>query len=218
MIPFFPGGAAPAAARTLADWLTEVYACLNATDAATLIHWTEAEIIEWANEGQRDLARRFAMWVERDATTTTADAQASYTLPTRHLSTIHVILAGRSLRAASVRELEALSSTWTTDACTGTITPTRYCQDVTGTTSIRLYKIPNSALTLAIVYHEYLADLAAGGNPDMPDAVADWLWLRMVAEARAKESDGSMPEAAKFCRDVMGVYEQAFAGYWGVRV
>lgn len=217
MIPWIPGGGA-APARTLADWLTEVYACLNAADAATLIHWTEAEIIEWANEGQRDLARRFAMWVERDATTATADATASYTLPSRHLSTIHVTLAGNSLRAASVRELEALSATWTNDACTGVQTPTWYCQDVTGTTSIRLYKIPNSELVLAVLYHEYPADLVAGTAPDMPDAAADWLWFRMVAETRAKESDGSMPEATKFCRDVQGIYERAFVTYWGVRV
>lgn len=216
MIPWFPGGGA-ALARTLADWLAEVYPCLNADDAASLIHWTEAELIEWANQGQRDLARRFSMWVERDTTNTTADGTASYTLPTRHLSTIHVTLGGASLRAASVRELEALSAAWTTDDCTGAAVPSHYCQDVAGTTAIRLYKIPGTVATLAILHHEYPADLASGSNPDMPDPVADWLFFRMVAEARAKESDGSMPEAAKFCRDVMGVYESAFAGYWGVR-
>ncbi|MFH1110985.1 MAG: DUF6682 family protein [Planctomycetota bacterium] len=216
MIFWFMGGG-PAASRTLGDWVAEVYPCLNSEDAANLIHWTEAELIEWANQGQRDLARRFAMWVERDTANITGIGTTDYVLPTRHLSTIHVTLGGRSLRAVNVRELEALSATWTTDACMGAGTPSRYCQDVSGTTTIRLYKIPNGVEVLAILHHEYPTDLAVATEPDMPSAVADWLFFRMVAEARGKESDGSMPEAAKFCRDVQGIYEQAFAGYWGAR-
>jgi len=217
MIFWFPGGVVEEP-RTLGDWLTEVYACLNSEDSANLIHWTQTELIVWANQGQLDLARRFGMWVERDATNTTGAGASSYTLPTRHLSTIHVTLGGRSLRAANVRELEALSATWGTDACTGTVTPKHYCQDEMGTTTIRLVKIPNSAESLAILHHEYPVDLAAASQPDMPNVVADWLFFRMIAEARGKESDGSMPEATKFCRDVQGIYEQTFAGYWGVRI
>jgi len=211
-LPIIPQPAA-AAASTSTDLLGRIYPLLGATSALDLEFWTDAELLVWVNAGFQRLARMSGVFVERDATITVVNGTASYALPTKNISTIHVALDGARLRPASARELEAYSATWTTDNAT----PTHYLQDYgTATPYITLWKKPIAGGTLAIVEHEYPTTITAGATLPAPDVISDYVLFYTLGEARRKESDAAMPEVAAFCDSIKQLYEEACISYWGV--
>ncbi len=212
MLPLLPGGGT-APASTAQDQLDQLYPLLAASGSADLDFWTDAQLLAWLNAGLARLARSAAVFVERDTSITVAAGTASYTLPTPHLSTLHVSLGGSLLRPVSAAELEALSATWQTDVGT----PTRYWQDSgLGTASIGLYPKPIATGTLAVVEHELPDTLTAGSSLPLPEPLADFAFFYALAEARAIESDGAMPETAEICRQLASFIEQMARDYWGV--
>jgi len=212
MLPLLPGGgAAPAAAAQ--ELLDELYPLLGAGGAADLDFWTETQLLAWINAGLARLARSAALFVKRDTSISVEAGTAQYSLATSHLSTLHVSLAGLLLRPASAAELEALSATW--QATTGT--PTRYWQaSGLGMDAIGLHPKPIAGGTLAVIEHELPDTVAAGGSLPLPDPVADYAFFYALAEARAIESDGAMPETAETCRQLCGLIEGMARDYWGV--
>lgn len=212
MLPLLPGGGA-APAQTAQDLLDELYPLLAASGSADLDFWTHAQLLAWLNAGMARLARSAAVFVERDTSISVAAGTASYTLPTNHLSTLHVSLGGSLLRPASAAELEALSAAWQTDVGT----PARYWQDSgLGLAAIGLYPKPTATGTLAVVEHELADTLTAGVSLPLPDPIADFAFFYALAEARAIESDGAMPETAEICRQLASLIEQMARDYWGV--
>lgn len=195
------------------DLIERLLPALNCYKLADLVHWDEEELYEYADEGVQRLARATGMFVERDATTAVAAGTPEYDLPSRHLSTIHVsLVAGANLRGASVRDLEALSSTWHTDA--GLVT--RFIQDFDGTEKLRLYKDPGSDGTLAVIFHEYPAEISAGAPTlTAPTVLEDYLWWEMLRRAREKESDAAMPDVAAHAGERVNLFEEVIRGYWG---
>lgn len=118
------------------------------------------------------------------------------------------------LRPAGVRELEALDSTWPNS----TGTPDHYLHEDLGTTQIRLYKTPTAGpTTLAVVHQAHLANLALNDQIPLPRALADYLYFYVIAEARSAETDGAMPEAAEFARQLADLYIQLATIFWGTR-
>jgi len=212
MLPLLPGGgAAPAAAAQ--DLLDELYPLLGASGSADLDFWTQAQLLAWLNAGLARLARSAALFVERDTSISVAGGTAQYSLPTPHLSTLHVSLGKALLRPASAAELEALSATWQTDAGT----PARYWQDSgLGTATIGLYPKPIASGTLAVIEHELADALEAGDSLPLPDPLGDYAFFYALAEARAIESDGAMPETAETCRQLCGLVESMARDHWGV--
>jgi hypothetical protein len=207
----FPGGGTPPA-KSAQDLLNELYPLLGASSASDLVHWTDAELLQWANDGLKRLARRTGVFVER-GTVSVSSGTAAYTLPTRHLSSIHVSLDAAHLRPSTVAELEALSTTWITDSDT----PDRYVQNQgTGVEAIRLYAEPDAGGTLAVVHHQYPAEVTAAGSLPLPEPVADYLFFYGLGEARRKESDGAMPEVSELSDGLLALYEQVCQSYWGV--
>jgi hypothetical protein len=190
----------------------QILPALGAAAAADLVFWTAQDLYDWLNEGLKQLARRRGLFIERDTSISVVASTASYTLPARHLSTLHVALDGAELRPATVRAVEALDADWpnTED------TPERYLQDVAGLGSIRLYPTPDDSGTLGIVFHRYPADVADSDSIPAPDTISDYLADVVIAEARGTEGDGAMPEAAEFCRQEGKLYEAVFRGYWGM--
>jgi len=212
MLPLLPGGGT-ASAQSAQDLLDQMYPLLGASEASDLDFWTDAQLLAWINAGMASLARSAAVFVGRDISISVEAGMASYALPTHHLSTLHVSLGGSLLRPASVAELDALSATW--QAATGT--PARYWQAPgLGLGTIGLYPNPAASGTLAVIEHE-LPDTLAAGNPlPLPDPLADYAFFYALAEARAIESDGAMPETAEACRQLCGLIEQIARDYWGV--
>jgi hypothetical protein len=212
MLPVLPGGGS-APATTAQAVLDELYPMLAAESSADLEHWTDAQLLEWVNAGLEKLARRAAVFAERDASTSVLSGTATYSLPTRHLSSVHVSLGSSPLRPATPEELAALSATWQADART----PERYWQaGGLDTATIGLYPLPIASGTLAVVHRQYPAAIAAGGDVPLPDALGDYLWFYALGQARGAESDAAMPEVAAICDQVASLYERVAREMWGV--
>lgn len=189
----------------------------NAATRATLTITDETELYEFADEASQRLARRTGLFVTASQVTTTG-GDPEVTLPTRHLSTIHVS-ADRDadgvfhhLRAATAAELEALDTDWETAAGDAT----RWTQDQSGQATLRLYQTPASDTDLEVVHHQHHAALNSGASVwNVPKPVGDYLTYAVMAEVRDKEHDEAMPEVAELARQRAAFLENVFQQYWG---
>ena len=105
------------------DLITELLPALNAASTADLTWWTADNLYDYASELLAKLARTAAVFADFDEADYTG---ATVDNPDGCLVVLHVSSAGRSLRAALVRELEALDAAWqtrTTAAATYYIDP-----------------------------------------------------------------------------------------------
>ena len=187
---------------TVSEIIDRLCYLLNAEDAAHLTYWSSAELADYAVDALQKLSRVAAAWPARDTRQTSADT-AAYTLPEGHLGVVHVSLDGVALRPANMQELDALG------AATG---PTkRWAADWQGFDSILLSPAPEADQALAIVTSIAPAD-ATGAWPAIVD---DYLELSLQADARGRDGDGAMPEAAAWCRAITGLIERAAAAIWG---
>jgi hypothetical protein len=194
--------------------LAELYPKLNATDATDLVYWTDAELYQWADEAAKRLARKFGVFVERDASTTIVLGTAIYNLPARHISTIHASIAGAALYPNNVQELEALDSDWVRTAGA----TDSFLNDNEGTATIRVYPTPDATITgsLALIFHRFPVTIAAGTfELVVPLALQEYFTWLMLAEARRKESDASMPEVADHFAARVDLMESVIRSYWG---
>jgi hypothetical protein len=200
------------------DALRRLLPSLGGYTYPEIVHWTEADLLGYVNEALARLARITGVFVVRDTTTVIEDGQATYNLPAGHLSTIHAALVGGpALRPTRVGELESLDPLWPTTECEDSETPTRYAQDFEGAEKVRLYKIPNVAGFLDLVFHSTPAQVTVGSPLlDAPTFVEDYLAMAVLAAARGKEGDGAIPEVAKHAAERVALYERIFQEYFGV--
>lgn len=221
MILLFPqagqagGGQGPvAAAVDLRLAIADVETALNAAGAGDLAQWTEADLWEWFDEAAKRLARGFGVFVERDASTAIALNVANYTLPARHLSTIHASIAGVSLYAVNVQELEAKDAAWVE-----TQGPTdSFLMDTAGMTAARVYPAPDAFTTgaLALIFHRFPPAVTVSNYTlSAPAVIRDYFAWHALAEARGRQSDAKMPEVAEHFAKRAGLLEQVIAEYWG---
>ena len=198
---------------SIADVLSRQYAALNATGAADLVFWLETDFYEWASEALRHLATLAPLFIDRDTTITIQAGVPVYTNPARHITLLHVAVAGESLSPSSTRELAALSSTWLTD----TGAPEQWIADWLGEANVRVYPTPTTTgAALQIVLSRFPGDVTVGApTVSAPAIVGDYVGLRILAEARRKEGDGALPEIAAHLDQRCALLEQAYQHYWG---
>lgn len=218
LLIFAPQPAAPSAEYVnFAAVLGDLYPRLNATSQADAVYWTDAEIYQWFDEATQRLARSAGVFVTRDTSITVTTGDGSYDLPADQISTIQMDLAGVVLRPRTVEELEALDADWV--ATMGPPSPSAFVQNVLGLGVVAIYPAPGSAdngNTLGMVIHVAPATVSASNALLLcPSVLQDYFGFYALAEARAKESKGAMPEVADWLRSVTGLYEQAIEGYWG---
>jgi len=211
LLIFNPQGVAPPVGINVGDVIQRLLPSLNVYRIADLTHWTEEELYEYADEAVKQLARTLGLFVERSPVTVSGGT-ALYSAPSRHLDTIHASLGGANLRPAKVRELEALDATW--QGSSGTVD--RYVPDFQGTEKIRLYKTPAAGGTLAVIYHQYPAEVSqASPTLTAPSVFEDYLHWAILAQARAKEGDAAMPEVAKHAAERQSQFKELIADMWG---
>jgi hypothetical protein len=211
MLPLLPQGPTIPGVD-IANVIYDILPALGATSLGDLDWCTETELFQWADEAAKRLARTAGVWVEIDSSTAVMPSTSNYSAPVDHIDTIHVHLGTTVLRETSVRELLALDGSWQTSP--GAVT--RYSMDAGDPGTITIYQIPTAAGTLTVIYHQYPAQIEAGASLiAVASPIQDYFGYSMLAEARRKESDASMPEMADHFDQRVALYEQVIEHLWG---
>lgn len=190
-----------------------VCASLNSGAVWELLYWTETELYHYAEQALHDIGGRFLLCVEFDGTTALVADQAFYPVPEHHIATIYASANGTFLKPSTVLEMESLDDGWE-DASSAP--PQRWVGDTLGLAVIRAYPPPDAPGTLELIYHQHPPDLTpTAPSVLMPAPIADYLAVRALQDARERQSDGQMADAAAGFGILAQIYEQAIAGYWG---
>lgn len=193
---------------------SSIYPTLNATAANDLVFWTKATLYEFAHDAVQRLARAAAGLIYTDTVAITTN-QGEYALPARTLSVLHVTAAGRSLRPANTRDLEARSANWRGES---SVVVSHYARQDHGLTTLRIYPKPAAGVTgsvKATVHRSPPAVSDAAPTVDWPDVLGGYIALRTIAAARTAETEAKMPEAAAVAAEIGLVIEQAALKLWG---
>jgi hypothetical protein len=195
---------------------------LHAGSRADLVFWTEGDLIQWMDEALKRLARVACVFVGRDESLVSISEQATYTLPDRHIATLHVSYtdlaahaAPAPLRPSGTMELEALDEDYQTTRGI----PQRWYEDLQGATTIGLAPVPDADDDpIPIIYVGYPDTLDAGRQNTLvaaPPPIKGYLAMCVLAEAYGRESEIESPDIAAHCRGRMAMYEQIFTAYYG---
>lgn len=188
---------------------------LHAADVADLTFWTNAELVEFIDEAVKKLAKFAKVFVVRDTSTSTVIGTATYTLPTRHISTLQVSYNNLPVHASSSSDLEMLDRFYTLTRGTSK----KWYEDKIGASpaakKIGLYPVPDAVHTVGVIHAEYPATLTSGDTLDVPTPIADYIETCMIRDAYSKESDLAMPEVAQHLNERAKLYEQVMSSYYG---
>ena len=217
-----PGGTGEAVGGEIdiTQVIDEILPSLHATNRANLHHWTEAELLEYADDCLKRLSRIACVFVGRAASTLTVAAQATYLLPARHVSTLHVSHVTRPLRPANRMELEMKDAAYQTTAATADAPISHWYQDHLGLlTGARFGLTPVPAASdeaIPVIYEGYPVQINSGqtlvaGPPPLKAYIAMWI----IHRAYAKEGESEMPDVSAHCRARCELFEQMMIQYYG---
>lgn len=184
---------------------------LHAASRDDLVFWTETQLIQWIDESVKRLAGIAGVFIGRNAALT-VPGSASATLPSQHLSTIHVTVNGVAIRPACTMELEARDPNYLTTPGA----PNAWYEDLLGLGVMGLAPVPDAEVPLAEIYNGWPAPLdklqtvVAG-----PPPLKGYLAACMLAEAYGTEGEMEMPDLAAHCRGRKALYEQMLTTYYG---
>lgn len=201
--------------------LPMLYAELNAAGAGDLVFWSQDELTRYADLELRRLTGALLLFVDEQDLTGIAN-QAGYDLAhttddipqdTYFVSLIHAVWSGAAITPMAVRELEARDANWQTAAA---VAPSNWIGDWIGTGLVLTYPQPTQGGTFSVFCQRAAPPIATGSTAlPAPDALADLLHLRALADARSKRSDAWMPEASALADQIADVLEKAFMAYYG---
>lgn len=196
---------------TITDFLLPV---LHSDSYVNLVFWTECELIQWVDAAVKRLARMIGLFVGRSIDTNTANGTATYSLPSQHISTLHVSYNATPLRAANTAELEARDPSYATTVAQ----PERWYQDTLGAATIGLAPVANAVAALWIIYHGWPQTVDCGLSHTtipLPWCLEGAIELYVIAQAYSKEGDAYAPDIAKQAANLADLYEQTALAYWG---
>lgn len=161
--------------------------------------WSAALVGQYVNDAARDFARDTKCIKKLSAALSaaaTTPANAFYTLPTDLLEIESVWWNGEHIPFAAAVELP-----YQWDTQTGS-TPFRAIYGDFGTTELRVYPYPSSALTTLKVYYTAVP-AAMSGNSDTPTGIPSVYHIALVYGAvamcyRRNFEDADRPKAAEF--------------------
>jgi len=184
---------------------------LHSDSYANLTFWTQAQLIDFEDQGAKQLSRAAMLFVERDTSKTTIIGGRTYSLPARHNATVHVSYGSTPLRPATTIEMEARDPAFETTAGD----PDHWYEDNLDATIIGLAPVPNAAGSLPMICSVYPPDLATTPLLQAPAPVAIYLTYYVLAKAYGKESETEEPDLAQHCAAKAALMEQLFLHYYG---
>jgi hypothetical protein len=198
----------------------------HAQSAADAVFISDAEATHYFADWLKRIAETYGVFLTRDTTFITFQSGVQvYTLPPRHLATVHVSLNGKPIGASSTKELEASDDNFQTTLATvpgtrpGPIA--RYFEDKSGANEIGFYPVPAAGDTGSkpeIIFWQYpcnLDEAHTGVEIDTPAVIGDLLELLVVKEGYQREGDFEQPEVAQAITQLTSVYFQAMKTYYG---
>ena len=198
--------------------ITELLPALNADSRSQLLSWTQDHLEQWIDDGLKRLARYAAVWVERDTSNTTANGTAEYSLPARHIATLHASYGTRPLRPASSIELEMRNPSYRTAAATADLPPAYWYEDLEGGSLIGVTPVPIARVSLPLVctmWPPAIDTAEVNTTVEAPQPLAGYLAMCVLAKAYGRESEMEMPDAAQHCEARLELYEHVFQHLYG---
>jgi hypothetical protein len=195
--------------------IDELLPSLHAGSRADLTFWTEGDLIQWLDEALKRLARVACVFVGRTASILTVAGQAAYSLPQRHISTLHVSHLDTAIRPAGTMELEAQNPAYQTAQGT----PAYWYEDLQGNAVFCLAPVPDTSdEPLPMIYEGWPDALDAGKQQTMvaaPPPLKGYLAMCVLAAAYGREGEMEMPDVAAHCKERVAMYDQIFQSYYG---
>lgn len=198
---------------------------LHAGSRDDLVFWTEGDLIQWMDEAVKRLSRVACVFVGRDTSITSRNGEATYTLPDRHIATLHVSYNSASggtltpLRPAGTMELEALDDDYQTNPVGSGDVPKRWYEDLLGSTTIGVAPLPDTDDDpIPVIYEGYPDTLDAGKQNrfiSAPPPVKGYLAMCVLEAAYTRESEIESVDIAAHCKARREMYEAAFVSYYG---
>jgi hypothetical protein len=199
---------------TATQVLDRILPDLHADSYANLTFWTKGQLVDFCDQGAKDLSRKTMVFCERDSSTATVAGTASYPLPPRHDATIHVSYATTPLRPATTVELESRDPNFLTTPGT----PTHWYQDDLPIASIGLAPVPTAAVSLPMVCNMYPPDLDTAQVNTLlqaPAPVAIYLSYYVLWKAYGAEGESEIPDLAQHCKAQCQLLEQVLQHLYG---
>jgi hypothetical protein len=193
----------------------------SGADMAVPDRWvTIAELYQFGDDAAKLLARVSSLFLTLDSSVSVLAATPLYEMPSGHVFTLTAWLtalsgAQQQLRLSSAGQLWALDGAWPLTSGA----PLRLSLDAGGVGTGTLYPNPVANAVLNQVLEVCPATVAAGAStlPISP-VLQDCFTYFLLAGARGKESDSSMPEMAAHFQQRCALYEAVIDHLWGTGV
>ena len=161
------------------------------------VRWTEAELLEWLNDGQRVIARGPSTdaYVLRD--NVTAVAGTVQALPDNGLRLVDVVRnvsGGGAIHQADYATVDALSSTWRA-ATVGAAEV--YFYDDRNPKEFEVYPPQTGGESIEVVYNAQPGDVAVTGNIAISDMYSDSLIDYIVYRGLSKDTEETSAELGR---------------------
>ena len=195
--------------------ISSLWPALGALIEEHAVWWDAAELYAWAN----DTLRRFRpahIYVEATQYNLTAGVQ-NYALPAKASLLLGVTYQGRFVPRYTPRELDALRQAWKTySAPSG---PEFIVEAASTDNAFAVVPAPEATTGQLVALTVGLPADVSSGSPSaaVPAWMSEVLYLGMLAGAKGRETEGSMPESAAAAERVVALIEQAASQLFAVR-
>jgi len=166
-------------------------------------HWPEADVVNYLNDAEVDIARRTL--ILRDRVSPISAANAVYTLPPTTIELFTVTYLGKVLPRVTEEEVSNFGGSGSGSDWTGTTTQVdaqvaSHVYGPWGKLRFAVYLKKSGALVsdyLCEVARRPSAAMAVGGSPEIPEAYHEALIYYAVSSAYLKDFDLRNPDKAK---------------------
>lgn len=155
---------------------------------ASAVRWTEAELLGWVNDGQREI-----VLLKPDANATAADMQCvagtRQTIPSNGAILIDVIRNqdGQAITQVERREMDSFNPDWHTDAAKAVVK--NFIFDDRDQKGFYVYPQSNGTNSVTILYSVIPTNTVASGNIALDDMYANALLDYTLYRAFSKEAE-----------------------------
>lgn len=203
-------------ARTAAELTIEARILARDPSATGRARFTDAQILSFLNEGQRD-AIGATLCIRKAYTFTTSSGSAYYALPSDFMQIDRVLSDNEKLEEKSPVKLDTASTEWET--VTGS--PINYFINFSSRTKIGIYPYPvtgSSTESVKVEYYAQAEEMVSGSTPF--NGIAEFTpfqqMLSFYAAAEMGYIDGLIAQADRYMQRY-AVYRQQFNDYCRAR-